>query len=526
MSFIPTSPSTSDPDPGDQPESTVAPRQLTARQKLAVGILSAATVAAVVTGVTTIESPTATSCIASGTEVEINAALTGSGARAILCPGAVFHLAAPVRFSALDQEISTQGYPTDSTRAVLLVDDSNLTSAVNGVGHIGAVLRNVQVDGNRPVLGALKGDALIEMGGAGTDQTVREIVSREPRSWSALHFYEGAVTDNVPGCQRASILDNQIGPAGHSDGSWADGISLACGTSLVQGNTVTDATDGAIVVFGAPGSTIRNNSIVSVSRQLLGGINMVDFAPVGGNYTGTVVKDNTIDARGDFIKVGIAMGPAIWNCSGDIAYGATVTGNTLQGLNFGYGYAVNGVTNWTVTGNLDHARHVGSPGLGCSGGQPAPAGFQVQSATTSTLQPEFQQTQLQYLLGVSEPPILRVVPVTPTGCGVMRLGEGLYPGQSVASCNSRYILTLQLDGNLVLTHAGIPLWWTATEGRGAVVALMQNDGNFVIYNSAGKALWSSRTNPDGATLTVQDDGNAVIYTAGGQPKWSTNTAGR
>lgn len=525
MPFIPP-PSTSATDPADQPGAAGSRRRWPGRQQLAAAIISVAVGAGATVGLHAVAATAATGCIPSGTDADINAVLTGGGAKAVLCPNAVFELAAPITFSAPNQEVSTQGYPTDQTRAVLVVRGSNQTSAVNGGGQSAAVLRSVQVDGNRPVLGGLKGDALIEMGGSGTDQTVRDIVAREPRSWSALHFFEGAVSDNVPQCQRATIVDNQIGPSGQDDGTWADGISLACGTSLVQGNTVTDATDGAIVVFGAPGSTIQNNTIVAVSRQLLGGINMVDFAPVGGNYTGTVVKNNVIDGRSDFIKVGIAMGPSIWSCSSGTNYGATVTGNTVQGQNIGYGYAVNGVTNWTVSGNVDTARHVGAPGSGCGGMPSAPGGFQVQSATSSTLQPEFQNAQLQYLLGVSEPAILRVVATSPTGCGTMRLGDGLYPGQSLSSCDGRFTLTLQLDGNLVLAQNGQPIWAAATNGRGSVVAILQKDGNFVIYDSAGEPVWASGTNPNGSTLVVQNDGNAVVYTAGSQPLWSTKTGGR
>lgn len=39
-------------------------------------------------------------CIDSGTEVEINAALVGKGAEAVLCPGTVFTLSNPVVFTA------------------------------------------------------------------------------------------------------------------------------------------------------------------------------------------------------------------------------------------------------------------------------------------------------------------------------------------------------------------------------------------------------------------------------------------
>lgn len=80
----------------------------------------------------------------------------------------------------------------------------------------------------------------------------------------------------------------------YEPGEWADGISLACKNSQVQGNLITDATDGAIVIFGAPGSTVSGNRIVAVSRNLLGGINLVDFMPFSGDYSHVLVSGNTI----------------------------------------------------------------------------------------------------------------------------------------------------------------------------------------------------------------------------------------
>jgi parallel beta-helix repeat protein len=234
---------------------------------------------------------------------------------------------------------------------------------------------------------------------------VQNSYAHDTRSWSTMHFIEGVVTNSVPQCQGAKILNNTIGPAGTAtpSGTWADGISLACGTSLVQGNTVRDATDGGIVIFGAPGSSVRNNTITAVTQTLLGGINLVDYAPMNGNYAGTTVTGNVIDAQSALIKVGIAMGPQVWGCGTGTNTGASVTGNTLQGQDMAYGYAVNGVSNWTVTGNVDNSRHVGTVGAGCGGTPSAPAGFQVQAATGSTLQSQFTSAQLTYVLGVSLP---------------------------------------------------------------------------------------------------------------------------
>ena len=86
---------------------------------------------------------------------------------------------------------------------------------------------------------------------------VEYVHSYDPRSWSCLHLAEGPLT-----CTGATIQNNDIGPCG-SDAfqQWADGISLSCSNSIVRNNTISDATDGGIVIFGAPGSLIQNNTI-------------------------------------------------------------------------------------------------------------------------------------------------------------------------------------------------------------------------------------------------------------------------
>jgi parallel beta-helix repeat protein len=38
-------------------------------------------------------------------------------------------------------------------------------------------------------------------------------------------------------------------------------VSLSCANSLVENNDIKDATDAGIVIFGSPGSTVRNNTI-------------------------------------------------------------------------------------------------------------------------------------------------------------------------------------------------------------------------------------------------------------------------
>jgi hypothetical protein len=442
---------------------------------------------------TAVVATAAGTCIGSGSEAEINAALQGSGAEAVLCPGAVFALNNPVTFTAPDQKLYTQGLPTDGTRALLRINNSGLTNAVYGLNQSGVVIQNIQVDGARGAFGHRVGDALILIGGAASNQTVSNVVAYETRSWSTIHIFEGFVINGVPLCQNANVSNNTIGPAGTPDTFlWADGISLACGASIVANNHITDATDGAIVVFGAPGSIIENNTIVAATRTLLGGINMVDFAPTNGNYTGTQVRNNTIDAKGAFIKVGIAMGPGVWSCSNAINFGGSVTNNVLQGIHFGYGYAVNGVSNWTVTGKLDFSRHVGAVGAACGTTPSQPAGYQFQSATSSALQPGFAPARLTGVLGVTEPEILRgIQPVS--SCSSVQANQGLVPGQFASSCDGRFTLFMQHDGNLVLYQGSQALWATNTYGRNTAQVLMQGDGNLVLYDTAAQPIWGSGT---------------------------------
>ena len=84
----------------------------------------------------------------------LNIALNSSGSGFVLrlCPNAQYLIQAPILFAAPNQEISTQGYPTDDSRATLVVSGP----VANGQGHTTAVdgtcsncsgvkLRNIQV---------------------------------------------------------------------------------------------------------------------------------------------------------------------------------------------------------------------------------------------------------------------------------------------------------------------------------------------------------------------------------------------
>jgi len=120
-------------------------------------------------------------------------------------------------------------------------------------------------------------------------------------------------------------------------------------------------------------------------------------------------------------------------------------------------------------------------------------------------------------------------PTPPTSCGFILPNQGLTPGHVWHSCDNRFTLNMQTDGNLVLYEGPIleqgadALWDTGTEGQDAAFVVMQNDGNLVLYNTAEQAIWSSDTPGDeGAYLAIQNDGNLVIYLSGHEV-WNSDT---
>ncbi|MCA9709602.1 MAG: hypothetical protein KDK70_27435, partial [Myxococcales bacterium] len=124
------------------------------------------------------------------------------------------------------------------------------------------------------------------------------------------------------------------------------------------------------------------------------------------------------------------------------------------------------------------------------------------------------------------PPPAEPPPPPPAGCGIMTANETLSPGQALDSCDGRFSLVMQQDGNLVLYKAGgQPLWHTSTYGQSASGTVMQEDGNLVLYGTNGAALWHAGTHGHpGAWLALQDDGNLVVY-SGSTALWNSGTWG-
>lgn len=128
------------------------------------------------------------------------------------------------------------------------------------------------------------------------------------------------------------------------------------------------------------------------------------------------------------------------------------------------------------------------------------------------------------------PPAPESPPDTPPpppvdGCGVLVPGQVMVPGQVLYSCDERFQLQLQTDGNIVLRVVDyVALWTSQTYGTSPSGLVMQEDGNLVLYGTDGAPIWHISTHGHpGAYLVLQDDGNLVVY-EGDKPLWNTGPA--
>ena len=214
----------------------------------------------------------------------------GPGTTVLLLDRCIYPIYSPVRLSD-KSHFATQGYPTfeSGNQAILSTLGEKEATAVRMFNVSNSSIRNIHVQGNRGwgrhspstdeekeklrrqgALGWIEGGgALILMGGPlSRDCLLEGCRLEDPRGWTACHVADWA--------NGSRLLNNVVGPCGQQAGAgpWADGLSIAGLNSTVDGNTIIDATDGAIVVFCATGSIISNNLVIARTRGCLGAITM------------------------------------------------------------------------------------------------------------------------------------------------------------------------------------------------------------------------------------------------------------
>ena len=346
-------------------------------------------------------------------------AILDRGQNLLLEPRKVYSIKKALNFKVPGQKVSTAGAIQISDYAVLRIAGEKCSQLVNGDGINGVILERVILDGNRYGLSVLTGEEgggpeLVHFGGVNVkDQVVRNCVLMNTRCWSTLKVQEGCIHVTV---ESNLILGAGTDPRGNGrdmrEKPWScsDGISCAGRETVIRDNLILDPTDGAIVLFGAPGTVAEDNVIACISRESLGAVNMVDpiaFYAIDGDktrtdYRGTTVRNNLIDAFGARVHIAIAMGGPPWapKNRGLILVGATVTGNIISGGAAGYGLVVSGVDGFTVTGNISTASYSGV-GMGeapvAPADEPGPFLFDPKAIGNSVLQPDFRATRRELL---------------------------------------------------------------------------------------------------------------------------------
>lgn len=101
----------------------------------------------------------AAACVSSGDQTTINNLFSSGGAGTIvqLCASTTLSVTGTITFTADNQELSTSGYPTDDTRAIIQpAAGSNVSMLLSGYGFDGLRVKNIQFDGLRPSLGLVE----------------------------------------------------------------------------------------------------------------------------------------------------------------------------------------------------------------------------------------------------------------------------------------------------------------------------------------------------------------------------------
>ena len=352
-------------------------------------------------------------------------AILSSGDDLALAKGAVYEISQTLRYTRSCQKIYTEDARYPSDYATLRLANKEVMMLINAGGIEGAALERVICDGNRynlsvvpkPRIGGGGQPALVHFGGNGGDgQIVRNCVFMNTRTWSTLKMHEEAsnmlVEDNL-------FFGAGVDPRGNGRDlnevpfGWADSISCAARDSTIRNNLMIDPTDVGVVLYCAPGTTVENNVVASISRESLGGINLVDaldYYKIEGtenlfDYRGASIRNNHIDAYGARIHMGIPVGCVVWvpHWRGRILTGGEVTGNTITGGAGAYGIVAHGIRDWKITGNISTASYSGLAEYGNHPNppdEPGPFIFDAGSVVDCELQPEFVKSKdhIEHLL--------------------------------------------------------------------------------------------------------------------------------
>jgi hypothetical protein len=104
--------------------------------------------------------------------------------------------------------------------------------------------------------------------------------------------------------------------------------------------------------------------------------------------------------------------------------------------------------------------------------------------------------------------------------------KSLLVGQSLTSADGTTVLTLQADGNLVLTYNGKTLWTSGTAGKPVALLSMKWDGFLHLKDNAGTVYWGDgASGHKDAFLRVNNGGLMMVWDGSNHQIWDSGTSG-
>lgn len=114
----------------------------------------------------------------------------------------------------------------------------------------------------------------------------------------------------------------------------------------------------------------------------------------------------------------------------------------------------------------------------------------------------------------------------PTHPDTLGTNATLQVGQTLTSADGTTVLTMQADGNLVLTFGGKTLWTSGTSGKPANRTTQEWDGKLYLNDGAGSTFWSNgASGHKDAFLRVSNGGSMYVWDGSNHQIWDAGTSG-
>jgi hypothetical protein len=202
-----------------------------------------------------------------------------------------------------------------------------------------------------------------------TDSRMDAPIPRPPTAGTTLGLQGVGSPPHVP-CSGVQAARNLI-TAYTSDHflwmQWADGITVDCEDARVEHNTIVDATDAGIALFGNPGpdqrSVIRRNYILSAGNDAYSAIDVDPHGICACNdttprsFAGSKIEDNTIvsgPTTGFGFGINLGIRPLFTTPPDGTGAAAIDNGTGKSSARVNIGLAVSGMFNATLRGNGGH----------------------------------------------------------------------------------------------------------------------------------------------------------------------------